>query len=200
MHRGMMECFLVALKLGLTSFGGPVAHLGFFREAYVERLKWLGEERYAELLAVTQFLPGPASSQLGAAIGYERAGWSGGFAAWLGFTLPSALVMMGFGGVRLEAERDVVFALPPFDASTARRRLGKLRQQDLLTYDRGAGKPDLVAFCDMAARFSAAVAALSEVLLEVDMNPVLVHADGCVALDALVVGAGENSTNSRKAS
>lgn len=96
MHRGMMECFLVALKLGLTSFGGPVAHLGFFREAYVERLKWLGEERYAELLAVTQFLPGPASSQLGAAIGYERAGWSGGFAAWLGFTLPSALVMMGF--------------------------------------------------------------------------------------------------------
>lgn len=96
MQRGMMECFLVSLKLGLTSFGGPVAHLGFFREAYVERLKWLGEERYAELLAVTQFLPGPASSQLGAAIGYERAGWSGGVAAWLGFTLPSALLMAGF--------------------------------------------------------------------------------------------------------
>lgn len=96
MHRGMLECFLVALKLGLTSFGGPVAHLGFFRDAYVERLKWLSEARYAELLALTQFLPGPASSQLGAAIGYERAGWWGALAAWLGFTLPSALVMAGF--------------------------------------------------------------------------------------------------------
>ena len=96
MQRGMMECFLVSLKLGLSSFGGPVAHLGYFRETYVERGKWLSEERYAELLAVTQFLPGPASSQLGAAIGYERAGWLGGFAAWLGFTLPSALLMIAF--------------------------------------------------------------------------------------------------------
>ena len=96
MQRGMLECFWVALKLGLSSFGGPVAHLGYFREAYVERIKWLSEKRYAELLALTQFLPGPASSQLGAAIGYERAGWAGGFAAWLGFTLPSALVMIAF--------------------------------------------------------------------------------------------------------
>ena len=96
MQRGMLECFWVALKLGLSSFGGPVAHLGYFRETYVERIKWLSEKRYAELLALTQFLPGPASSQLGAAIGYERAGWAGGFAAWLGFTLPSALVMIAF--------------------------------------------------------------------------------------------------------
>ncbi len=92
----MMECFLISLKLGLTSFGGPVAHLGYFREAYVERGKWLSEERYAELVALTQFLPGPGSSQLGAAIGYERAGWLGGLGAWLGFTLPSALVMIAF--------------------------------------------------------------------------------------------------------
>lgn len=96
MQRGMLECFLVSMKLGLTSFGGPVAHLGYFRETYVERGKWLSEKRFAELLALTQFLPGPASSQLGAAIGYERAGWLGGFAAWLGFTLPSALVMIAF--------------------------------------------------------------------------------------------------------
>lgn len=96
MHRGVLECFLVSLKLGLTSFGGPVAHLGYFREAYVERDKWLSEKRFAELLALTQFLPGPASSQLGAAIGYERAGWLGGLAAWLGFTLPSALLMIAF--------------------------------------------------------------------------------------------------------
>lgn len=94
--KGMMECFWVSLKLGLTSFGGPVAHLGYFREAYVERGKWLSEERYAELVALTQFLPGPGSSQLGAAIGYERAGWLGALGAWLGFTLPSALVMIAF--------------------------------------------------------------------------------------------------------
>ena len=96
MQRGMLECFLVSLKLGLTSFGGPVAHLGYFRETYVERGKWLSEQRFAELLALTQFLPGPASSQLGAAIGYERAGWFGGLAAWFGFTLPSAVVMIAF--------------------------------------------------------------------------------------------------------
>ncbi|MFK7911928.1 MAG: chromate efflux transporter [Akkermansiaceae bacterium] len=92
----MIECFLVALKLGLTAFGGPVAHIGYFRETYVERLKWLKEERFAELMALTQFIPGPASSQLGAAIGYEKAGWLGGFGAWLGFTLPSALAMVAF--------------------------------------------------------------------------------------------------------
>lgn len=88
-----IECFWVALKLGLTSFGGPVAHLGYFREEYVIKRKWIDEERFAELIAICQFLPGPASSQLGAAVGYERAGWLGGFFAWLGFTLPSALLM-----------------------------------------------------------------------------------------------------------
>jgi chromate transporter len=96
MIRGMIECFLVALKLGLTAFGGPVAHIGYFRDTYVERLKWLREERFAELMSLTQFLPGPASSQLGAAIGYEKAGWLGGLGAWLGFTLPSALAMIAF--------------------------------------------------------------------------------------------------------
>ena len=96
MFRGMQECFWVALKLGVTSFGGPVAHIGYFREVYVERLQWLKEERFAELMALTQLLPGPASSQLGAAIGYERAGWLGALGAWLGFTLPSALVLIVF--------------------------------------------------------------------------------------------------------
>lgn len=89
-------CFLEALKLGLTSFGGPVAHLAYFRDAYVERLKWISDEKFAELLAVCQFIPGPASSQLGASIGYEKAGWLGGFGAWLGFTLPSAVLMILF--------------------------------------------------------------------------------------------------------
>jgi chromate transporter len=92
--KGAWECFRVALRLGLTSFGGPVAHLAYFREEYVKRLGWLEEDRFAELMSLTQFIPGPGSSQLGAAIGYERAGLPGAFAAWLGFTLPSALILI----------------------------------------------------------------------------------------------------------
>ncbi|MDB4294206.1 chromate efflux transporter [Akkermansiaceae bacterium] len=98
-----LECFLVALRLGLTSFGGPVAHVGYFEEEYVQKRKWLSEERFGELMALSQFIPGPGSSQLGAAIGHERAGLLGGFAAWFGFTLPSALVLlfvaMGIGAL-----------------------------------------------------------------------------------------------------
>lgn len=89
----VLECFLVALRLGMTSFGGPVAHLSYFREEYVTRRKWIGEGQFGELMTLTQFIPGPGSSQLGAAIGHHRAGLAGGFAAWLGFTLPSAIVM-----------------------------------------------------------------------------------------------------------
>jgi len=85
---------MVALRLGLTSFGGPVAHVGYFREEYVTRKGWVSEERFGELMSLTQFIPGPGSSQLGAAIGYERAGLLGGFAAWVGFTLPSAIVLV----------------------------------------------------------------------------------------------------------
>jgi chromate transporter len=88
--------FFVFLKLGLTSFGGPVAHLGFFREELVKRRRWLKEESYADLVALCQFLPGPASSQVGYAIGLMRGGTLGGLAAWLGFTLPSAALLIGF--------------------------------------------------------------------------------------------------------
>jgi chromate transporter len=89
--------FLVALRLGLTSFGGPVAHLGYFHAEYVERRRWLTEETYAEVVALAQALPGPASSQVGIAVGMLRAGYLGGFLAWLGFTLPSALLLIAFG-------------------------------------------------------------------------------------------------------
>ena len=92
----LLEVLLVALRLGLTSFGGPVAHIGYFREEYVARRGWLSEERFAELVALCQFLPGPASSQLGIAIGTGRAGYLGGFLAWLGFTLPSAAALAAF--------------------------------------------------------------------------------------------------------
>ncbi|AJY11783.1 chromate efflux transporter [Burkholderia dolosa] len=88
--------FVAFLRLGLTSFGGPVAHLGYFRDEFVTRRGWLTERTYADLVGLCQFLPGPASSQVGMAIGLARAGYAGMFAAWLGFTLPSALLMMLF--------------------------------------------------------------------------------------------------------
>lgn len=93
---GVGEVFRVFLKLGLTSFGGPVAHLSYYREELVRRRGWLDEEHYAELLALCQFLPGPASSQIGFSIGLLRAGWRGALAAWCGFTLPSAILMVIF--------------------------------------------------------------------------------------------------------
>jgi chromate transporter len=91
-----LQIFVTFLKLGLTSFGGPVAHLGYFRNEFVERRKVLQEETYADLVALCQFLPGPASSQVGIGIGVSQAGFRGGIAAWTGFTLPSALALILF--------------------------------------------------------------------------------------------------------
>lgn len=91
-----LEVFLVFLRLGLTSFGGPVAHLGYFRTEFVDRRRWLDDYTFSDLVALCQFLPGPASSQVGMAIGLRRAGWAGMLAAWVAFTLPSALVLIGF--------------------------------------------------------------------------------------------------------
>ena len=88
--------FLVFLRLGLTSFGGPVAHLGYFREEFVHRRRWLDEARYADLVALCQFLPGPASSQVGIAVGLLRGGYRGSVCAWAGFTLPSAVALTLF--------------------------------------------------------------------------------------------------------
>ncbi|KAA0874226.1 chromate efflux transporter [Nitrincola tapanii] len=93
---GAWQIFLIFLRLGLTSFGGPVAHIGFFRHEFVERRRWLDERAYADLVALCQFLPGPASSQVGMALGLMRSGHPGALAAWLGFTLPSALFMIFF--------------------------------------------------------------------------------------------------------
>ncbi|MCE9618361.1 MAG: chromate efflux transporter [Planctomycetes bacterium] len=87
------EVFRVFFRLGCLSFGGPVAHLGYFQEEFVARRQWIGASRFADLVALAQFLPGPSSSQVGFAIGLERAGLFGGIAAWTGFTLPSAVAM-----------------------------------------------------------------------------------------------------------
>lgn len=94
-----IEILGVSAKLGLTSFGGPIAHLGYFRDEYVRRRKWLDEKSYADLVALCQFLPGPASSQVGISIGIMRGGMWGGIASWCGFTLPSALALMVFAYV-----------------------------------------------------------------------------------------------------
>jgi chromate transporter len=91
-----LEVLGVSTRLGLTSFGGPVAHLGYFREEYVRRRGWISEDAYADLVALCQFLPGPTSSQVGVAIGILRAGLPGAVASWLGFTLPSAIVLVAF--------------------------------------------------------------------------------------------------------
>ncbi|WP_420851095.1 chromate transporter [Paenibacillus alba] len=94
--KAIWEVLLVSTKLGLTSFGGPIAHLGYFHHEYIHKRKWLDEKSYADLVALCQFLPGPASSQVGIGIGTLRAGLLGGAAAWLGFTMPSILILLFF--------------------------------------------------------------------------------------------------------
>lgn len=96
-HFHPFEIFLIFLRLGLTSFGGPIAHLGYFRQEFVERREWLDEHAYADLVSLCQFLPGPASSQVGIGLGLSRGGIPGAIAAWLGFTLPSAIALVLFG-------------------------------------------------------------------------------------------------------
>ncbi|CAM5610625.1 chromate transporter [Aquamicrobium terrae] len=96
-HQGNAgEVFFAFLKLGLTSFGGPIAHLGYFRDELVVRRRWLDDHAYADLVALCQFLPGPTSSQVGFALGMMRAGWIGALAAFIAFTLPSALILLMF--------------------------------------------------------------------------------------------------------
>lgn len=106
LFRATIEVFFIFLRLGLTSFGGPVAHLGYFHDEFVQKRKWLDETSYADLVALCQFLPGPASSQVGIAIGTSRAGIPGGVAAWAGFTLPSAVLLIAFAfGISNFADR-----------------------------------------------------------------------------------------------
>jgi chromate transporter len=103
------EVLLVFLKLGVSCFGGPIAHIGYFRDEFVVRRRWLDEAAYADLVALCQFLPGPASSQVGFSIGLARAGYLGGLAAWTGFTVPSAvlLVLFAYGAALLDGPAGV---------------------------------------------------------------------------------------------
>lgn len=95
-NHGVLDVFLIFLRLGFTAFGGPIAHLGYFREEFVNRRRWLSERAYADLVALCQFLPGPASSQVGISLGFLRAGYLGAVAAWLGFTMPSVVLLILF--------------------------------------------------------------------------------------------------------
>lgn len=104
----LLEILIVSTKLGLTSFGGPIAHLGYFHNEYIRKRQWMDERSYADLVALCQLLPGPASSQVGIGIGVIRAGLLGGLIAWLGFTLPSVIALVLFA-----------FMLKGFDISSA---------------------------------------------------------------------------------
>jgi len=95
-HEKVTNVFITFLKLGLTSLGGPIAHFGYFRKELVEKQGWVSESQFSQLLAICQFLPGPASSQLGFSLGLLRAGWLGALSAFVAFTLPSALLLIGF--------------------------------------------------------------------------------------------------------
>src|SRR5436305_11857411 len=105
------EVLVVFTRLGLTSFGGPVAHLGYFRQEIVIRRKWVDERTYGDLIGLCQFLPGPASSQVGISLGIMRAGIVGGLAAWLGFTLPSAILLTLFAYATNVLRTSVVYRL-----------------------------------------------------------------------------------------
>src|SRR5690606_29385336 len=94
-----LEIFVISTRLGLTSFGGPIAHLGYFHEEYIRRRKWMDEKSYADLVALCQFLPGPASSQVGIGIGVMRGGIIGGIISFLGFTLPSVIALIIFASL-----------------------------------------------------------------------------------------------------
>ena len=109
MNESLGQIFLIFLRLGLTSFGGPIAHLGYFREELVTRRRWLSEQSYADLVALCQFLPGPASSQVGLALGLMRHGYAGALAAWCGFTLPSAAVLILFA----QGMTGYAYGIPP---------------------------------------------------------------------------------------
>lgn len=109
--QNVVDVFLAFLKLGLTAFGGPIAHIGYFRTEFISKRQWLSEQQFSQLLAITQFLPGPASSQMGFSIGLFRAGWLGAIAAFIAFTLPSALLLFTFAAIAHHLDNSIGIAI-----------------------------------------------------------------------------------------
>src|SRR6516162_1644596 len=118
------EVLRVALRLGLSSFGGPIAHLGYFERVYVRERAWLSGEEYAALVALCQVLPGPTSSQVGFLIGLHRAGWRGALLAWVGFTLPSAVLLYAGARLAMQAQGPLAGATPVHRPQHCRDRGG----------------------------------------------------------------------------
>ena len=188
-----LRVFHVFLRLGLTSFGGPTAHLGFFHDEFVTRRRWLDEASYADLVALCQFLPGPASSQAGIAIGYLRAGYPGAASAWLGFTAPSAIIMIllayglasGWGGEAawLNALKLVAVAVVAQAAWTMGRSLWTDRRRAAIGLVAAIGLL-LFPLPAMQVAVIAAGAAAGRWLLEVESVPASPRGAG----DALFAG------------
>ncbi len=140
------EVFRVFLKLGVSSFGGPIAHIGYFREEFVVRRRWLSEQTFVDLVALCQFLPGPASSQTGFAIGLIRAGYAGALAAWAGFTLPSAILMVLFAygaghAVRARSAPDCCMVSSSSPSPLSRKRCGAWRAASVPTASARRSRP-----------------------------------------------------------
>ena len=181
-----LEVWRVFLKLGLTSFGGPVAHLGYFRREFVVRRAWLDERAYADLVALCQFLPGPASSQTGFAIGLMRAGYLGGLAAWAAFTLPSAIAMTlfayGEGALNGPAGDGLIHGLKLVAvAIVAQAVLGMARS---LTPDRPRAAIAVLSLIQMALA-PAAWAQIAVILLGALAGLILCRTGGEVSLAAV---------------
>ncbi|HZZ94250.1 MAG TPA: chromate efflux transporter [Usitatibacter sp.] len=150
---GAFEVLAAFTRLGLTSFGGPVAHIGYFRREFVERRRWLDDTQFAHLLALCQFLPGPASSQMGFSLGLLRAGWTGALAAFIAFTLPSALLLFAFA-----------MLLPSLDNAIGQAAIHGLKLVAVAVVGQGVlGMARQL--CPDAPRASIAVAALALVLV-----------------------------------
>ena len=144
----MGEVFIAFLKLGLTSFGGPIAHIAYYRREFIERRRWIDDVQYTQLIALCQFLPGPSSSQVGFSIGLSRAGWPGALAAFLAFSLPSALILFAFAA-----------ALPYFSGTAGQGAIHGLKLVALVVVAHGVWGMARQLCPDMTTRVLAAVGA-----------------------------------------
>ena len=155
------EVFVAFLRLGLTSFGGPVAHLGYFRTEFVERRRWLDDSHYSDLVALCHFLPGPSSSQVGMSLGLMRAGWPGALLAWAGFTLPSAILLIVFA-----------YGVGRFDGPLASGALAGLRIAAVAVVAHAVASMARSLCSDTPRRLLAVVAALLATLLPTGIGQV----------------------------